>query len=66
MSDNNATLERVIIDISLREFCFLSDTAEPKYISWYNTDQFVQMWRECENIKDHVDISYTFRVSDKY
>jgi hypothetical protein len=65
MTDNNATLEQIIIDMSLREFCFISDIANPKYISWNNTEDFMNMWRKCQEIKDQVDILYTFRIKDK-
>jgi hypothetical protein len=65
MTEDTAILERVIFDISLREVCFISDTANPRYISWNNTEEFMRIWRECQSIKDNVEISYTFRTKDR-
>jgi hypothetical protein len=63
---NTATvLEQIIIDVSTQEFCFLSDREKPKYISWDNTEQFMNMWCKCQEVKEEVEISYTFRIAER-
>lgn len=56
----NATLEYAIVDISLNEICFISDTEPPKYVTWDSTETFLYFWDLLQTIKEYTDVSYVY------
>lgn len=57
-----ATLDFVIVNISLNEICLISDTETPRYVTWQDTETFLYLWKLLQTIKKHTQVSYVYSV----